>query len=130
MPDNIDVLRKGYEDFSNGDVQAATEPWPEDFVWDGGESSALPGSGEHKGKGEALQTLQGAVGNWDKFELHVDELIPHGDTVVALGHTHVEKGGTSAQLPVVHIWRFEDGTPRRIQILTDTLQAAKLLGVT
>lgn len=129
MAGNMDILKKGYEDFGNGDIEAATEPWPDDFVWDGGSSSDLPGGGEHKGKDKALQTLQQAVGAWDKFELHIDELVGDGDTVVALGHTHLEKGGESAQLPVVHVWRFADGTPKRIQILTDTHQSAKLLGV-
>jgi len=89
-----------------------SEPWPDDFVWDGGNSSELPGGGEHKGKDDALRTLQQAVGAWDKFELHIDELIGDGDTIVALGHTHLEKGGNSAQLPVVHVWRFEGGTDR------------------
>ena len=128
MAGNVDVLKKGYEDFSNGDIDAALEPWPDDFVWEGGNSEELPGAGEHQGKEEAVQTLQHAVGSWDKFELHIDELVGEGDTVVALGHTHIEKDGSSAQVPVVHIWRFEDGTPKRIQILTDTLQSAKLLG--
>lgn len=49
-------------------------------------------------------------------------------TIVALGHTYLEKGGNPAQVPVVHVWRFEGGTPKRIQVLTDTLQSAKLVG--
>jgi|SRR5438270_12343948 len=128
MAGNVDILKKGYQDFGNGDIEAATEPWADDFVWEGGNSSELPGSGEHKGRDEAVQTLQQAVGAWDKFELQIDELVGDGDTVVALGHTRIEKNGNSAQLPVVHVWRFEDGTPKRIQILTDTLQSARVLG--
>ncbi len=129
MAGNQDILKQGYEAFGNGDIEAATEPWPQDFVWDGGSSTELPGGGEHKGKEDALQTLQKAVGSFDKFELHIDELVGDGDTVVALGHTHLEKGGNSAQLPVVHVWRFANGTPQRLQILTDSLQSARLLGV-
>jgi ketosteroid isomerase-like protein len=129
MAGNVDVLKKGYEDFNRGDIQAATEPWPDDFVWEGPNAQELPGAGVHEGKEAALQALQEAVGNWDEFRLVVDELVGDGDTIVALAHNEVSKGGNSAKLPVVHIWRFRDGNPTRLQILTDTLQAARLLGV-
>jgi ketosteroid isomerase-like protein len=129
MAGNVDAAKQAYEAFSNGDVQAATENWAEDIVWEGPNSTELPGGGEHSGKDSALETLGGAVGAWDEFTLHMDEFLEEGDTVVALGHTHVKKGDDEAQTPVVHILRFEDGKVKRFQILTDTLQAAKLLGI-
>jgi ketosteroid isomerase-like protein len=49
--------------------------------------------------------------------------------VVALGHSHLKKDGKEAQLPVVHILRFEDGKVKRFQILSDTHESAKLLGI-
>ena len=48
---------------------------------------------------------------------------------MVLGHTNVKKGDQSAELPIVHIWRFEGDKACRLQILTDSLQAARLLGV-
>jgi hypothetical protein len=46
-----------------------------------------------------------------------------------LGHTDVSKGDQSAEVPVVHIWRFRgDDEVCRLQILTDTLQSARVLG--
>jgi ketosteroid isomerase-like protein len=78
---------------------------------------------------QAVAVLQQAVGAWDDFKLTADEFYENGDTVVVLGHTDVKKGGESAQLPVVHIWRFRgDDEVCRLQILTDTLQGARLLG--
>jgi ketosteroid isomerase-like protein len=129
MAGNVDTARKAYEDFANGDVQAATENWADDIVWEGPNSEELPGGGTHSGKDAALETLGKAVGSWDEFVLHMDEYFEEGDTVVALGHTHVKKGGQEAQTPVVHFLRFEGGKVRRFQILTDTLQAAKVLGI-
>ena len=50
---------------------------------------------------------------------------------MVLGHTDVKKGDQSASLPVVHIWRFSgDEEVTRLQILSDTLQAAQMLGKT
>jgi hypothetical protein len=50
--------------------------------------------------------------------------------VVVLGHTDVVKGDQSARLPVVHIWRYRGEEICRLQILTDTLGTARLLGLT
>lgn len=128
MASNLEILKKGYQDFSQGDIQTAIEPWADDFVWQGSNSTDLPGGGEHSGKDAALQVLQQAVGAWDEFKLTTDEFFESGDSIVVLGHNEVSKGGQSARLPVVHIWRFQDGQPKRLQILTDTYYSAQLLG--
>ena len=49
--------------------------------------------------------------------------------VVVLAHTDVKKGDNSAQVPVVHIWRWEGDEIKRLQVLTDTHQTAQLLGM-
>ena len=128
MGGNADNAKQAYEKFSNGDVQGATENWADDIEWDGG-GQDLPGGGVHQGKDAALDVLGKAVGAWDEFSLHMDEFVEDGDTVVALGHSHVKKGDKEAKLPVVHILRFDGGKVKRFQILTDTYQAAQLLGI-
>ena len=128
MAGHIDVMRQRYEEFNRGDLDAALQEWADDFVWQGSNSTELPGGGEHHGKDEALNVLQQVVGVWDEFRLTADEFFEDGDTVVVLGHTDVKKGGSSAQIPVVHIWRWEGDQAKRLQILTDTHQAAQLLG--
>lgn len=129
MAANLDTLKQGYDAFYRGDIDGATEVWADDFVWQGSNSTELPGGGEHTGKDAALGVMQQAVGAWDEFNLTADEFYEGDDTIVVLGHTDVSKGGESAQVPVVHIWRFEGGQAKRLQILTDTLQSARLLGV-
>jgi ketosteroid isomerase-like protein len=129
MGGNADLAKQAYERFSNGDVQGATENWADDIVWQGPNSTELPGGGEHSGKDAALETLGKAVGAWDEFTLHMDEFFEKDESVVALGHSHVKKGDKEAQTPVVHILRFEQGKVKRFQILTDTYQAAQLLGI-
>jgi ketosteroid isomerase-like protein len=126
---HTDQMRQRYEQFSQGDIAGATEDWADDFVWQGSNSTELPGGGEHRGKDQALNVLQQAVGGWDEFRLSADEFYEDGDNVVVLGHTDVKKGDQSAQIPVVHIWRWEGEKIKRLQVLTDTLQAAQLLGM-
>lgn len=129
MAGRTEQIRQRYQEFGQGDIAAATQDWADDFVWQGPNSTELPGGGEHRGKEQALAVLQEAVGAWDEFKLSPDEFLEEGDTVVVLGHTDVRKGDNSAQTPVVHIWRWEGDQAKRLQILTDTLQAAQLLGV-
>jgi uncharacterized protein len=130
MAGKTDALRERYERFSRGDLEGALDLWSDDFVWEGSNSPELPGSGRHEGKQAAIGVLQQVLGAWDTFELSADEFIEQGDTVVMLGHSHLGKGDRSAQLPLVHIWRFRgDDEICRLQVLTDTLDAARTLGV-
>ena len=130
MAGKTEALKERYQRFSQGDVEGALDLWTDDFVWEGANASDLPGSGRHEGKQAAIQVLQQAVGAFDKFELSADEFVEQGDTVVVLGHTNVAKGDQSAELPVVHIWRFRgEDEVCRLQILTDTLQSAHILGI-
>ena len=130
MAGKSDALRERYARFSQGDLEGALDLWSDDFVWEGTNVSELPGPGRREGKQAAIEALQQAVGAWDKFELSADEFIEQGDTVVVLGHTDVAKGERSERLPVVHIWRYRgDDEICRLQILTDTLQSARILGL-
>jgi ketosteroid isomerase-like protein len=128
MAGHISEMRQRYEEFNRGDIEGATRSWADDFVWQGPNSTELPGGGEHTGKQQALAVLQQAVGAWDEFKLSADEFFEDGDTVVVLAHTEVRKGDNSAKVPVVHIWRWEGDEIKRFQILSDTFQAAQLLG--
>ena len=130
MAGNTEALKERYQRFNRGDLDGALDLWTDDFVWEGSMSPDLPGAGRHEGKQAAIEVLQRAVGAWDSFALTADEFLEQGDTVVVLGHTDVAKGERSAQLPVVHIWQLrDDGKISRLQILTDTLEAARMLGI-
>jgi uncharacterized protein len=128
MAGHADQLKQRYQEFSEGDLEAALQDWADDFTWEGSNSTDLPGGGQHQGKDEAVKVLQEAVGAWDSFELTADEFYEKGDTVIVLGHTSVKKGDQSAKVPVVHIWRWDGDQVKRLQILTDTYQTAQLLG--
>jgi ketosteroid isomerase-like protein len=129
MAGKADLLKERYQRFSQGDLEGALDLWTDDFVWEGANAEELPGAGRHEGKQAAVDVLQQAVGAWDKFELTPDEFFEQGDTVIVLGHTDIEKEGRSARTPVVHIWRFRgENEVCRLQILTDTLQGARVLG--
>ncbi len=130
MAGNTDALRERYRRFGEGDVEGALDLWTDDFVWEGPDAPDFPGAGRHEGKQAATEVLGKAVGTWDSFTLSPDEFFEQGDTVIMLGHSDVSKGDRSARLPVVHIWRFRgEGEICRLQILTDTLEGGRVLGI-
>ena len=90
---------------------------------------AFPGSGRYEGRQAAIDAVQQTVGKWYKFELSADEFFEQGDTVVAVGHIDAAKDDQSVRLPVVHIWRYRGEQICRLEIITDTLTIAKLLGL-
>jgi ketosteroid isomerase-like protein len=130
MGSKADALRERYERFSQGDLEGALDLWTDDFVWEGSNAPDLPGAGRHEGKEAAIEVLQRVVGAWDSFELTLDEVHEDDDTVFVLGHTDVSKDDRSSSIPVVHIWRFRgEGEVCRLQVLTDTLVGARVLGI-
>ncbi len=127
MGQNTDTLKQGYEAYGRGDLEAAMENWHDDIRWEGSESTRIPGNGVHEGKEAIAGALQETVGAYDNFTVTPDEFIEDGDTVVALGHSTIGKGGREEQVPFVHVWRFEGGKVKRAQVLTDTAVAAEVL---
>ena len=96
---------------------------------EGYNAEGLPSSGVHEGKQAVLRALEAIVASYDENRFVPDEFLEQGDTIVVLAHVEVRKGDRSLKLPAVIIWRYENGQPRREQVLTDTLAVARLLGV-
>ena len=129
MADNVETLKKGYQDFGNGDIDAVLENWADDIKWEGGNAD-LPAGGDYEGKEAVVGGFGELAEAWDGLKVTPDEFIGEGDTVVVLGHTEGtgKATGQSVDSPFVHIYRFEGGKVSRIQILTDTLTGARALG--
>ena len=126
---NIDTLKKGYDDFGRGDIEAVFEAWHDDVKWEGGNPDT-PAGGDYSGK----QEIGGAFGElgeaWEDLNVTPDEFVGEGDTVCVLGHISGTGKATGHQVksPFVHVYRFEGDKVKRIQILGDTLTAARATG--
>jgi uncharacterized protein len=129
VADNVDVVKSAYEAFDEGDLDKVLEDFADDAVWQGSNSTELPGGGEHSGKDEISEVLKSIVGAWDEYELKLDRFIEDDDTVVVLGRNEVTKDGDTTEIPVVHVIEFEDGEVKLFRALTDTLLMAEALGL-
>ena len=112
-------------------MDTALEQWSDDFVWQDRTRRTFRAEARTTVVTRRCGWLKEAVDAWDDVQPG-GRRVPRadGDTVVVLAHDRRQEGATqSAQVPVVHIWRYDGDQIKRLQILTDTLQTAELLGV-
>ncbi len=130
MASKADTVRQGYEAFGRGDAEAALEILSDDIEWQGPDSERVPGHGTHRGKDEVQQLWQELASAFDNLRVEPDEFLEGEETVTVLGNTSgtARSTGTEFKVPFVHVWRFEDGTPTRVQTLNDTAVIAEALG--
>ena len=129
MAENVETLKRGYEAYGRGDIEAVLETWTDDVKWEGGNPD-VPAGKEYEGKDQVVQAFQEIGEAWDDFSVTPDEFVGEGDTVCVLGHVEgtAKASGERIKSPFVHIYRFADGKVKRIQILGDTLTAARATG--
>jgi len=46
MAGHADQMKQRYQEFSQGDLDAALQDWADDFTWEGSNSTDLPGGGQ------------------------------------------------------------------------------------
>ena len=105
---NIDLIRRGYDAFARGDVQAALAAFDPDIFWH------VPGRGplsrDYRGHAEVL----GFFGHFTElssgtFRIQIDDILAHGDRVVVLCTESATRGSHSWSSPQVHLWTVREG---------------------
>lgn len=131
MGENADIIKKGYEAFADGDLDAVKENWTDDFRWEGTNDEKLPLGGRLEGRDKVVEGLAGLGEHWESFSAVPDEFHDSDDTVIVLGHAEgkAKKTDKSAKWPFVHVWRMKDGKATEVLALADTYEMAKTLGV-
>jgi uncharacterized protein len=118
--DNIDVIKRGYEAFSSGDVETMMSLLDDDIEWVQPGQSAV--SGTFHGKAEVLELI-GRLGEKD-LTVKLNRLIADGDTVVAL--TDVTVGDESGQ--DADVFTVRDGKTVRVEMHGDTALLERVYG--
>jgi ketosteroid isomerase-like protein len=130
MPDEIEVLRRGYEAFARGDIDAIVEDFEDDIEFVGPNSQQVAGAGSYAGKAAVAGLFAAMRERWDGLTWTPEEFVREGETVVVLGHMEgrAKATGTALRVPFVHVWRMSGGRVRRGRAFTDTAAVADALG--
>jgi ketosteroid isomerase-like protein len=131
MGENADALKRGFEAFGNGDLDAASETWADDIRWEGTNDERMPLGGRIEGRDALKQALAGLGETWESFAAVPDEFHDSDGAVIVLGHGQgkAKETGREIKWPFVQVWRFSDGKATEVLALADTFEVAKVLGL-
>jgi uncharacterized protein len=118
--DNKDLIQRGYEAFTSGDMNTVMDLFDDDCEWVQPGASAV--SGTFHGKTEILEHL-GRMAQKD-LRVTLKKLIAEGDTVVAI--TEVTAGGETGEDADVFIVR--NGKTVRVETHGDTAIMERVYG--
>lgn len=117
---NIELVKKGYQAFSAGDVETVMNLFDDDIEWVQPGESAI--SGTYHGKGEVAEYLSRMAEKAPNIKLN--RLLADGDTVVAFTEVSVDnETGQNAD-----VFTIRNGKTIRVQIHTDTAIMERVYG--
>ena len=105
---NAELLQRGYDAFSEGDVSTALSIMATDITWHVPGRSPL--SGDYKGHDDVLgffgKCMELSAGT---IRIDVDQILSEGERAVALCTVSARRNGRSWSSPEIHVWRVVDG---------------------
>ena len=127
---NLEVLQNAYEAFGRGDIPAVAAALDPEIEWIEPELDGLPYSGTHHGPDAVVNEVFAQIpATYDTFSIAPQEWVDGGDTIVMLGEITIEKDGRESTQRNAHIWTMRDGRAVRFEVLGDTHQTARVLGM-
>jgi ketosteroid isomerase-like protein len=118
--ENIELVKKGYEAFTAGDVETVMGLFDDDIEWIQPGDSAI--SGTYRGKAELGDYLGKLAEKSTTVKVH--RLLADGDMVVAL--TEVSVGNETGY--DADVFTLRDGKTVRVQVHTDTAVMERVYG--
>jgi uncharacterized protein len=117
---NIELIKKGYEAFAAGDIEAVMNLFDDNIEWVQPGDSAI--SGTYRGKAELGEYLSRLAEK--SVTVKLNRLLADGDTVVALTEVTVgyERGRDA------DVFTLRDGKTVRVQVHTDTAMMERVYG--
>ncbi|WP_193048507.1 nuclear transport factor 2 family protein [Mycolicibacterium baixiangningiae] len=117
---NIETVKKGYDAFSAGDIEAVMSVFDDNVEWMQPGNSTI--SGTYHGKGELGSFLAKMAEK--PLEVRVNRLLADGDTVVALTDVVMDGNRTTD----ADVFTLRDGKTVRVEIHADTALMEKVYG--
>lgn len=119
---NVAIVRRSYEAFARGDMDAVLADMADDIEWQ--QAQGLPHGGTYHGLTAVRANIFDPLDRdwWSVFSAVPDEFLDAGDEVVVLGRYRGEARQTGNQLdvPFVHVWSLRGGKAWRFRQFLDT----------
>ena len=129
--ENVNTMRRGYEAFNRGDIDAVMGLMDPEIEWQEPDVEGSPVRGTHHGPEAVANNVFGSVPeHWDEFQAVAEEFLDAGDRVVVLGHFRVrgKATGKTVDAPFAHVWTLRDGKVVHHRNYVDTATFLQSLG--
>ena len=118
MADGVKVVRDAYAAFARGDVAAILGSLADDIDWN--VPLVLPHGGHFTGSTHVAQFFAGIAERWENLSLDLDDFIPAGDHVIAVGRARGRlRGIGEASYGFAHLFTIRDGRFTRFREFVD-----------
>ena len=105
---NVELIRRGYEAFSKGDMQTVDLLFADDIVWHNGGRG--PFAGDLRSKKEVFEFFGELAKRSDgTFSIDIHDVVGGDEHVVALSTAHATRNGRSIEMQGADIWHVRDG---------------------
>ena len=112
--ENADLVRRGYEAFSAGDMATLTELFAEDATW------FVPGNGSLSGTKQGRDAIFGFFGevmslSGGTFKITVQDVVGGDQHTIGLHHTQAQRGGKDIDQNTALVFHVENGRVREVR---------------
>jgi uncharacterized protein len=123
--DNVEVVRRAYENFKTGDIGALMGQMAEDVDWRLPEIEGAAFAGARKGRGQVSEFFTSLADAQDSLSFEPREFVAQGDKVVALGvyNWRVKATGREYGGDWAHVFTVRDGKVAGFHEYMDSAQA-------
>jgi uncharacterized protein len=121
---NADLIRRGYQAWNHGDVEAVVEFLDPEIRWEG--YTHIPESGTLTGREEVRAWLERFLEAWEELDIEVTDMIENNDRVIALVSFHGLGKGSGVEVEGgvdAHVWTVRDGRAVAVRLYQGTQEA-------
>ena len=131
--ENVEIVRRGYELFSQGDLEGVTDLIADEAELPDGGGLGLGDStaGTRRGRDGFLQGSQDALDAFEDYRVEPQEFIDAGDAVVVPVRIsgRGRASGATMEFRLVHLWVLRNGKAIRNEIYRTTAEALEAAGL-
>ncbi|MBE9491158.1 MAG: ester cyclase, partial [Bacteroidetes bacterium] len=130
-PDNINIIKKLYDDFAKGDIPAVGAVMDEKIEWNEAEGFPYADGNPYIGLDAIVNGIFARIGEeweyWNLTDLNFNEM--SNNMILATGRYQAKykKNGTLINLQMAHLWSLKDGKIIKFQQYADTKTIANAI---
>jgi ketosteroid isomerase-like protein len=128
-PDNLAVVKRVFEAFSNRDIDQMVELTDPEVLFEPAPTFARPHR-SYLGHSGMRQYFEDVADTWERLEVNIQEYRNAGSYVLAFGRIYAAGGGSVADDPASFVWRLENGKVVWGKVFRRRSEALDVVGLT